>query len=295
MAHFNESCGCRVCLGTFDGLHLGHKSVICAPGCRGENIVLMFRAHPQKTLTGEAPCEITTKTKQERLLFEWGARAEYLDFEEICDLTPEEFFKKILLGRFGAESVSCGFNYRFGKDGAGDVEVLKKLCIENGVGINICEPVLQFGQPVSSTRIRKAISDGDMPCAAAMLGRLFSYDFEVVHGDARGRLLGFPTINQFFDEGFAVPAYGVYASVTEIGGKTYPSVTNIGIRPTVGNSRERSETHIIGFEGDLYGKTVEVSLIKKLRDELKFSTFDELKTQMAEDKRKAVAESEDIV
>lgn len=292
---FLNNAGCALCLGTFDGLHLGHKKVITSSECGCLNIVLMFRQHPQKTLSGNAPFELITKTKEERLLAEWGAQSEYLDFGEICTYSPDEFFKKIIVERFSAAAVSCGFNYRFGKDAAGDAALLKALCEMNGIAVNICEPELYLGEPVSSTRIRKCIANGDMPSASAMLGRLFSYDFEVVHGDARGRLLGFPTINQFFSEGFAVPAFGVYASLTEIDGKILPSVTNIGVRPTVGNSRERSETHIIGFDGDLYGSRVEVSLIKKLRDEEKFSSFEELSRQMALDKAQALLASEEIL
>lgn len=292
---FLDYTGCTLSLGNFDGLHLGHKKVITSAVGEGLNVALMFRQHPQKFLSGKAPCEITTKSKEKKLLAEWGVQPEYIDFEAISDLSPEEFFYKIIIGHYSAAAVSCGFNYHFGKNAAGDAGLLRALCEKNGIAINISEPQLYCGEPISSTRIRQCIKTGDMPSAAAMLGRLFSYDFEVVHGDARGRLLGFPTINQFFGENHAVPAFGVYASLTEIDGRMFPSVTNIGIRPTVGSSVERSETHIIGFEGDLYGKCVEVSLIKKLRDEERFPSFEELSNQMAQDKKQALIAAEEIL
>ncbi len=143
-------------------------------------------------------------------------------------------------------------------------------------------------RPISSTRIRNALKYGEIDNANKMLGRNFSYDFTVVHGDARGRTIGSPTINQFFPEGFTVPEFGVYASYTVVGGKLYPSVTNIGIRPTIGNSPERSETNILGVNEDLYGKNIEVGLIKKLRGEMKFSSIDELSVQIAKDRESAV-------
>ena len=121
-----------------------------------------------------------------------------------------------------------------------------------------------------------------------MLGRYFSFDFEVVHGDARGRTLGSPTINQFFSENFAVAEYGVYASFTIVNGKKYISVTNIGVRPTIeGGSEKRSETNIVGFDGDLYGQNIEVFLVEKLRGEMAFKCLDELSARISADREKA--------
>jgi riboflavin kinase/FMN adenylyltransferase len=128
-----------------------------------------------------------------------------------------------------------------------------------------------------------------MASANAMLGRCYSYDFEVMHGDERGRILGSPTINQFFMKDFCVPEFGVYASYTIIDGKKYPSVTNIGVRPTIeGVSEKRSETNIIGFQGDLYGKHPEVFIVEKIRGELKFATLDDLSEQIAKDRELSV-------
>jgi riboflavin kinase/FMN adenylyltransferase len=145
------------------------------------------------------------------------------------------------------------------------------------------------GSPVSSTRIRAAISEGNIADANIMLGREFSYKTEVVDGKKRGRLLDAPTINQYFEPGFIIPKAGVYASVTTVDGREYPSVTNIGLRPTFENEDFRSETYIIGFEGNLYGRFIEVKLIKYLREEIRFSSEQALKDQIAADAGESVA------
>lgn len=143
------------------------------------------------------------------------------------------------------------------------------------------------GLPVSSTRIRAALEQGRPEEANAMLGRPFCYDFTVVGGDRRGRKLGAPTINQFFPSGFVVPKFGVYASKTLVEGRYHPSVTNIGMRPTIGTQSLRSETYIMDFSGDLYGQNIEVSLLHFLRGEVRFESLDALRAQIAADAQAA--------
>ncbi len=282
--------GAFVALGTFDGLHLGHKAVITAEKTEYQRkLALMFTRHPQFSLKGEAPCALITPEKEKEVLAGWGVTAEYIDFSDVCDLTPEAFVDDILIKKYNASSVACGFNYRFGKNASGDAKTLLRLCAEREIKVTVAQPVEYEVEPVSSTRIRQALREGRMKDVKNMLGRYFSYDFEVVHGDERGRVLGSPTINQFFTEGFAVPQFGVYASFTVVDGKTYPSVTNIGIRPTFRNSEKRSETNIVGFKGDLYGKHPEVFIVEKLREEIKFSSLDELKAQIEKDRESALA------
>ena len=281
--------GAFVALGTFDGLHMGHKAVITSEKTEYEkNIALMFNAHPQLLLAGINPGRLITPRKEKEILYSWGVTPEYIDFNSISSLSPEEFVDEILINKYNARSVACGFNYRFGKNASGDAETLKRLCAEREVKVTVVEEIDYDEKPISSTRIRKAISDGDMKSAKTMLGRYFSYDFEVFHGDERGRTLGSPTINQFFTEDFQVPEFGVYASFTSVDGKFYPSVTNIGIRPTIGNSEKRSETNIIGFEGDLYGTFPEVFIVEKIRGEMQFNSLDELSAQIKEDREKAI-------
>ena len=278
-----------VALGTFDGLHLGHKKVLLSDTTEyDEKIALMFAEHPQKTLSGEVPGELITQTKRNDLLNEWGYTSVFLDFAEISKLSPEEFVDKILVEKFNATALCCGFNYRFGEGAKGDVALLKILCAEREIKLTVCEEVDIDGAPISSTRIRDCLKKGDIRTANKMLGRYFSYDFEVVHGDARGRILGSPTINQFFSENFTVAEYGVYASFTIVNGKKYISVTNIGVRPTIeGGSEKRSETNIVGFDGDLYGQNIEVFLVEKLRGEMAFKSLDELSARISADREKA--------
>ena len=278
-----------VALGTFDGLHLGHKKVLLSDTTEyDEKIALMFTEHPLKTLSGKIPSELITKSKRNEILKEWGYTSAFLDFSEISELSPEDFVDKILIGRFNATALCCGFNYRFGKGARGDVALLKQLCAEREMKLTVCEEVDFEKAPISSTRIRECIKNGDIRTANKMLGRYFSYDFTVVHGDARGRTLGSPTINQFFSENFAVAEYGVYASFTVVNGKKYISVTNIGVRPTIeGISEKRSETNIVDFSGDLYGQNIEVFLVEKLRGEMAFSSLDELSARISADREKA--------
>lgn len=285
----NRVEGAFVALGTFDGLHIGHKAVITAEKTEYQRkIVLMFNEHPLVRLKGENPGELITQEKAKTILDAWGVSPEYIDFSEICDLSPETFVDEILIKRYNAKSLACGFNYRFGKNASANAEELMRLCAEREIKITVVDAINFENEPVSSSRIRKAIANGDMKAVKGMLGRYFSYDFPVAHGDERGRKLGLPTINQFFTDDFAVPEYGVYASFTKVNGEVYPSVTNIGIRPTIGNSEKRSETNIIGFDGDIYGQCPEVFLVEKIRNEMKFSSLDELKQQISKDREYAL-------
>lgn len=278
--------GLAVALGTFDGFHSGHKMVIDKTRLSGgKSAVLLFDQHPQKVLFKRSPGELITENQRNELLKSWSVEPITVNFSEIMSLSYEEFFYKILVEQLGATALSCGFNYRFGANAKGNPESLRALCEKQGIELFVSDAVLFEGEPVSSTRIRSLIKRGDIESANAMLGREFSYDFLVVHGDARGRTIDSPTINQFFTEDFIVPQYGVYASYSIIDGKKYPSVTNVGIRPTIeGTSKERSETNIIGFEGDLYDKQISVQLLKKIREEMKFSGLDELRAQIARDR-----------
>ena len=190
-----------------------------------------------------------------------------------------------MIEKYNAKALSCGENYTFGARGEGNVEKLRKLCEEYSVELHIAPTQTYNGETVSSTKIRNLLSDGDIRAANAMLGREFSYRSIVVDGDKRGRTLGFPTANQFFPDNFVKLKFGVYASKTVIDGEVYPSVANIGIRPTVHTERYRSETYIINFQGDIYGKEIEIRLTDFLRPEEKFGSLSELSKAIEHDSK----------
>ncbi len=277
-----------VALGNFDGLHKGHLAVINETVTEKSNgllpCILTFDSHPQKTLRGSAPKKIMTRSLCEKTTAKLGCETVRISFEDVRNMSPEEFFNEILIKKLNVGFVSCGFNYRFGKNGEGTAEMLKKLCKNAEIGFRCAGEVLYDGEAISSTRIRQAIENGEIEKVNDMLGRHFAYDTEVVYGDRIGKkLLGFPTINQLFPEWHVVPKNGVYASATEVDGILYPSMTNIGKRPTVGGEELRSETCIIGFSGDLYGSHPEVKLIKLIREEKKFPSLEALSEQLKTD------------
>lgn len=274
-----------IALGTFDGLHLGHQSVIqLAKQSQYPPYILLFSEHPLKAIKGYSPPELLTDSIKDALIVNLKIKKIVIDFNEIMNMEPEEFFYKILLKRFNVKELSCGENYTFGKNGSGNADLLLNLCLQSGVKLNVAKMQTIDGKPISSTAIRTALTNGDAETAAKMLGRPFSYDFKVVSGDKRGRILGFPTINQFFPKGFVEPKHGVYASAVALdGGLSYAAVTNFGLRPTIGTNSLRSETCILGFSGNLYGKNVKVSLLSYIRPEIKFKNLDELAYQIAAD------------
>lgn len=269
-----------VALGSFDGLHKGHKAVIaCALSCKERGLVptvLIFDTHPLLTISGIAPDSLLQQSVRDQMLYEMGVKTEFIAFPEIRNYSPEEFFENIIVNKLNAGAVCCGTNYRFGINGSGSCETLEKLCNERGIEFYVTPLIDYNGSPVSSSRIRDCITEGNIAEANRMLGYEFTYRATVRSGFRRGRLIGAPTINQYFDKGFIIPKTGVYASVTVIEGKEYPSVTNIGLRPTFENEDLRSETCIIGFDGNLYGQEIQVKLIDYIRGEMRFNSAEEL-------------------
>lgn len=279
--------GCAVALGNFDGLHIGHLAVINRTaeeaGKEFTAAVMLFDEHSMKAVTGEAPPKLITDSERAELFKKKGIEAFTVSFSEIRDFSPEEFVEEILIKKLNAKVVVCGFNYRFGKKAKGDAKLLEDLCIEKEIKCVIIDEVEADGMAVSSTAIRKAVECGDIEKANSMLGRYFGYCTEVIDGDKRGRTWGFPTINQKLPEGLVVPCFGVYESVVTVDSKICKGVTNIGSRPTVGTEKILSETHIIDFNGDLYGKSVDIRLVRFIRKEQKFSSFQELIEQIKSD------------
>ena len=283
--------GSAVALGNFDGMHIGHLAVIeRALTLAGEGLtptVLLFDEHSLKTVTGEAPPELMTDSERLVFLKEKGIEIRCVSFTDIKNLSPEEFVDSVLIKQLNAGAVVCGFNYRFGKSAAGDAALLERLCKEKGIGCVIADEVILDSLPVSSTAIRKAVEDGEIALANRMLGRCFGFTATVIDGDKRGRTWGFPTINQRLPDRLVIPRFGVYQSVVRFGNQEYTGVTNIGSRPTVGTGIVLSETHILDFSGDLYGRDVEIRLVRFIRPEQKFGSFDELIVQIQSDVKNA--------
>ncbi len=280
-----------IALGNFDGLHAGHRSVLkkAYNYSLDENIraiALIFNVHP-KTYFGQRLGLLMTEEDKKYQIEKLGLQTETISFEKVRDFSAEDFVVKILKEKFHAKAVFCGFNYHFGKGGMADAKELERLCAENGIEVYINEETFVDGEKVNSSRLRCLLKDGDVEKANKLMTQNFSYSFEVVHGQKRGRSMGFPTANQYFPPELVLPKFGVYVSSTEIGGKIYKSFTNIGSRPTFPEDDVRSETHIFDFDGDLYGKKVRVSLHKFIREEMKFSSSEELVKQLSQDKKTA--------
>ena len=278
-------------LGNFDGLHRGHALVLqgakqlsraSSRACG----VLLFDEHPRQVLCGQTPPLLLTGEEKRRRLENAGFRVLVLPFRETKDLSPEAFVQ-LLQTRFHVEAVCCGKNYRFGKNAAGTAQTLQTLCARLGIEVQVVPDVQYRGALISASRIRRAIENGEMEEANAMLLHPFSYTLPVVPGDRRGRALGFPTANQFFLPQMIRPRAGVYASKVFLNGVWYPAVTNIGIRPTIGTETFRSETCILGFSGDLYGQLLTVQPLHYLRGEQKFSDLAALQAAMENDAARA--------
>ncbi len=280
--------GTVVALGNFDGLHIGHMAVINAAKEMAEKngakpCALIFTEHPLSVLTEKAPVTLFTENIRNEILHEIGVEVCNLDFKSLMNMTPEIFFDKIVVEMMGAVGVCCGFNYSFGRQGTGTPDLLHSLCEARGLQFYMAPETDYLGEPVSSTRIRAAIESGDIEGANVMLGRSFRYRQLVVDGDKRGRLFGTPTINQYLPSELVEPKHGVYMSKTVVDDREYFSVTNIGVRPTVGTGPVSSETYILDFEGNLYGKYIDVSLLRYIRTERKFSSLEELMDQIKRD------------
>jgi len=295
-----------ITIGTFDGVHSGHQSVLKALTAWSRSAtpalpsgVITFREHPRKTLDGRAP-DLLTTLEHRLLLFERAG----VDFAWVLNFTPElsrhsgsEFAREFFRDRLAIRGLMMGFDSRFGSDQmSADSAGLKTLAHEIGIELRCQAPVLTpDGDVISSTRIRDAIWEGRMRDAEAMLGRHVSVYGTVIKGDARGRRLGYHTAN--LDLGQEVrPPFGVYATIAILDGKRFGSVSNVGYRPTITHNLPPGskpdlliETHLFDFDGDLYGQKMEVLFMEKLRDERRFPDVVALVEQIRKDEARARA------
>jgi riboflavin kinase/FMN adenylyltransferase len=287
--------GSIVALGNFDGFHLGHQAVVSRAVSRAFHerrpvIVATFDPHPVAFFKPDVPpFRLTTLDQRERLFAHAGADA-MLVFEfgaELASMDAEEFVADVLAGEIGAVGVVTGDDFSFGKGRTGDPALLKAVGEQYGV---IAEAVAQVeldGERISSGRIREALVAGDTAMATHMLSRDFAIEGVVQRGDARGRGLGYPTANLELGD-YQRPKYGIYAvRVTLDDGSEHPGVASLGVRPTFDPPTELLEAHLFGFDGDLYGRKIEVGLHAFIREERKFEELDHLVTAMREDEAAA--------
>ncbi len=275
-----------VALGNFDGVHIGHAELIRrAVGYANEHGIksAVWTFADSESVLPNKPGTLALTSTAEKLSHIAGLGVDYAilaDFESVRNLSPEEFVADVLLDKCKTEAAVCGFNFRFGKGGTGNAQMLRRLMAEREC--IIVDPVYANGRLVSSSAVRTLIESGDMEAASEMLGRAFSVTLQVVEGKRLGRTIGIPTINQNFPEGHIIPARGIYACTVETPDGVYPGAANVGLRPTVesGVDRANCETHIIGYNGCLYGENVRVSFYKRLRPEQKFPSVDELRAQI---------------
>ncbi|MBR3965942.1 MAG: bifunctional riboflavin kinase/FAD synthetase [Clostridia bacterium] len=280
-------------IGNFDGVHLGHKRLIKGAvsfaeqlnsnGKKAASGVFCFSVPPADLLMKSPPPHITTLDAKLKIFASLGAEyAVICDFASVKDMEAEDFIG-ILKDKCSCISIVCGFNFRFGKNGLGTPDMLKKSEFF-GENAFVFDAVSDDKGAISSSRIRKAVSDGDIELSNRLLGHPFSISGKVIHGKALGRSLGLPTVNQSFDENSLIPQKGIYVSSVIIDGERFSAVTNIGKRPTFEDGDTvNCETHIIDFEGDLYEKDISVRLHKKIRDEKKFSSPEELVRAIEQD------------
>ena len=282
-------------LGNFDGLHRGHVKIVerIARGAverGGTGVVLTFDPHPPRILRPDkAPALLMTKAQKLQALERAGVQgvAVVRFTQELSQWEPDAFVRTVLVEWLRVAEVWVGADFLFGRDRSGNFTLLRALGAQHGFRAEKIDPIRYKDFVVSSTRIRRLVSEGRVDEAGALLGHHYALDGEVVEGARRGRELGFPTAN-LATENELVPPHGVYATVITVDGVVYPSVTNIGRRPTFGDQVATTiETHLIGRSLDLYGKYVRLAFVQRLRDERKFPDVEALQDQIAADVRRA--------
>jgi riboflavin kinase/FMN adenylyltransferase len=288
-------------VGTFDGVHLGHRKIISrlhdlAKAINGESVIFTFDPHPRKIVApAETNLRLLTTLDEKIELFEQSGIDHLIIYPftpEFAQLTYEEFVEQILVGKIHTKSLVVGYDHKFGKGRQGDFEFLKNCADRLGFQIEKLDVLLMNESNISSTKIREAIQIGDFDTANAYLGYPFALHGTVVEGQKLGRLIQFPTANiEASDPDKIIPGYGVYAVQAKVQGKTYLGMLNIGSRPTVNHNADHRtvEVNLFDFDSDIYGEHLELIFFRKLREEQKFDSLDALKVQLAKDRVDTVA------
>lgn len=284
--------GAVIALGNFDGVHAGHRAVIETARALASRLnaplgVALFEPHPRRYFAPDArPFRLMSPRCRNETLSELGVqRVHALSFDRaMAAMTPSQFVQSVLNDGLGVAGVVTGEDFNFGVGRTGSISDLQTLCAGHGIATDFARLHSNGVDKVSSTRIRKAIHDGDMSAAAELLGQPWSVDGRVIRGDQRGRTIGFPTANIDLTD-YVRPDYGVYAVMVRIAGSDdrLPAVANIGKRPTIGGDTELLEVHVLDFSGDLYDRELRIEFYDHLRREQKFDGLEALKAQIAAD------------
>jgi len=278
-------------LGNFDGVHRGHRKILdrvcrAASERASTSVIMTFEPHPPRVVRPDKapPLLMTTAQKLEAAAEAGIQGAAIVRFTlELSHWNPEVFVERVLVDWLRVADVWVGANFLFGHDRSGSFSLLRTLGAQYGFRAEKIDPIRYKDFVVSSTRIRRLVGEGRVDEAGALLGHQYFIDGEVQQGDQRGRTIGFPTANLATDNEL-LPPHGVYATTARIDGVVRPSVTNIGVRPTVDSSGQRTvETHVFDFDGDLYGRQVRLGFVQHLREERRFDSLDALRGQIAAD------------
>jgi riboflavin kinase/FMN adenylyltransferase len=283
-------CRTVLTLGNFDGVHLGHREIFRrvvdkARELKGTAVVVTFEPHPLRLLAPDkAPLQLNTPEEKVRLL-----AASCIDLlvvlnftRQLADMPAEAFVRDILVGKLGVKHLIVGYDYAFGRNRQGDTNFLAVQARRHNFSLEVLEPVRAAQQAYSSTAIRRILREGRVAEAVKVLGRNFTLDGEVVHGDGRGRKLGFPTANLVTQKEI-LPRDGVYAVKVKWRDAYYDGVINIGCRPTFAPSAPTLEIHLMDFHGDLYAERLRIYFVERLRDELRFASVEALQEAVFED------------
>lgn len=284
-----------VALGVFDGVHIGHRAVLKEAANSGELEPWVFTfAEESIAKAKKGAVRLEPPCVKFNIMKKCGIAHVYApDFSAVQSLSGEEFVRKVLVEHLKCRKVVCGTDFRFGERAACGEEDMRRFCTEFGMECAVINKLYDGGEAISSTRIRAAAANGDMETVRRLCGYPFCIENTVVGGKHLGREYGLPTINQGFDGGYVIPKYGVYVSAAYVEGKFYPAVTNVGVKPTVSKANEPgAETNLIGFSGDLYGKSVFVFLLDFVRPEMKFESREELFARIAFDRGNAKSAAE---
>lgn len=285
----SENPNLSLALGYFDGVHIGHQAVIknavnFAKQNGGKSAVITFKDHPCCFFHGVCPKYILTREYREKFIADLGVDYLYeLDFEKLAGLSAEEYLEKILIKHFSPKSISTGFNHNFGHNKTGDVKFLEQESVKYNYKYFALPPQKYDGEVISSTKIRKLLSDGQIDTANKMLGRNFIIEGTVIKGRQIGRTIGFRTANILYPLELIDIPFGVYSVLVNYASQTYQGIANFGVRPTVNGHGALLEVHILDFERDIYDEVLEVKFIKMLRTERKFDSLDSLKQQISRD------------